>query len=93
MNIIVMPRAQRDLDEAYAHIARDSQHAAERELGRLTEAIQRLANGELHGREVRLRSGRLVQRWPVPPYGIYYRRTSRTTTIFRVYHQARRPIE
>jgi len=93
MNVVVTPRARRDLDEAYAYVARDSLHAAERELGRLLEAFRRLADGELSGPEVRLKSGRRAHSWPVPPYRIYYRRTRRTMTVYRVHHQARQPIE
>jgi plasmid stabilization system protein ParE len=82
-----------DLGEIQQFIARDNPRAAAAELARLDGMIQKLVAGDLQGPEVRLLSGRRARRWPVPPYRIYYRRTRNRTTILRVYHQARRPIE
>jgi plasmid stabilization system protein ParE len=49
--------------------------------------------GQFSGPQVIFRGGRQAQRWSKRPYRIYYRRTRNRTTILRVYHQARRPIE
>ena len=81
------------LAEAYEYIAQDSREAATRVLERLVAIVEHLEVGELQGPEVRLSDGRRVRRWSVPPYRIYYQRTSRRLAIVRVYHQARRPIE
>jgi plasmid stabilization system protein ParE len=93
MDLIVSPAALADPEEIQEFIARDSPRAAAAEIARLDGVIQKLVTGELQGPEVRLRSGQRAQRWPVSPYLIYYRRTRNRTTILRVYHGARRPIE
>ena len=93
MKIVFTSPARQDLIEAYTYIATDSLRAAARFLDDVDAVVQHLADGELTGPEARLKSGRRVQSWPVPPYRIYYRRTSRTMTIYRAHHQARRPIE
>ena len=87
------PAARRDLDEIYEFIAADSATAAERVIRLLLSVIQKLADGEIKGPAVRLKDGREVRRWSVPPYRVYYRRTPRRKVMARVYHQARRSIE
>lgn len=93
MTIVVSPLAQHDLRQAYNQIARDNPTAADGVLGRIVDVIGTLASGGVEGREVRLRDGRRVYTWPVPPYRIYYRRSADVFEVVRVYHQARRPIE
>jgi len=93
MNVHVTRPAQTDIDQAIAFIARDSPQAAARWLGDLLALFGRLASGELNGTETRLLDGRRAQRWPMPPFRIYYRRSARRTVIVRVHHGARRPIE
>jgi toxin ParE1/3/4 len=93
MTIIVAPKAQEDLREAYDYIARDNPEAADRVLARIGQVIGMLASGAVQGREVVLRDGRRVHTWPVPPYRIYYRKSAEVFQVVRVYHQARRPIE
>ena len=93
MTIAVSPQAREDLRRAYQQIARDNRAAAGRMLARIVEIIGLLASGNVDGPEVTLRDGRRVSTWPVPPYRIYYRKTSDQFQIVRVYHQARRPIE
>jgi plasmid stabilization system protein ParE len=93
MTIVVAPKAQEDLREAYEYIARDNPEAADSVLARIVEVIGILAAGAIEGRDVVLRDGRRVQTWPVPPYRIYYRRSGEVFQVVRVYHQARRPIE
>jgi plasmid stabilization system protein ParE len=91
--IVVSPKAQDDMREAYEYIARDSRESADRVLARIVEVIGMLASGGVAGREVVLRDGRHVQTWAVPPYRISYRRTTEVLQVVRVYHQARHPIE
>ena len=93
MDLILSPAALADLAEIQRYIAQGSPRAAAAEVSRIDSVIQKLLAGELQGPAVRLLSGRRAQRWPVPPYLIYYQRTRNRTTILRVYHGARQPIE
>lgn len=93
MRLVLTRTARADLAEILRFIAQDSPRAAAAQLARLDRVIQQLVSGDLQGREVRFRNGRPAQRWPVPPYLIYYRRTRNRTTILRVYHGARESIE
>lgn len=93
MIIRLSPLAGEDLRQAYEHVARANHEAADRMLARIVEVVAILASGAVEGRDVRLRDGRRVRAWPVPPYRIYYRRGTEVFEIVRVYHQARRPIE
>ena len=93
MDLILSPAALADLAEIQRYIAQGSQRAAAAEMARIGEVIQQLLAGELKGPAVRLLSGQRAQRWTVSPYHISYRRTRNRTTILRVYHGSRRPIE
>lgn len=93
MNPVVSPEALRDLTAIHDFIAQENPRAAQRVLDRLTEMFRRLAEGQVQGSEVRLTDGRRVRSWPLPPYRIYYQRTSSEMVIVRVYHQARQSIE
>lgn len=93
MTIVVSPQAGKDLREAYEYIHKDNPIAADRVLAHIVEVIGMLASESVIGREVRLRDGRWVKTWPVPPYRIYYRVSGQELQVIRVYHQARRPIE
>lgn len=93
MNVIITADAEEDLADIHTFIAPGSPTVAEQVLDRLVATFQLLADGALRGPEVRFKNGQRVRRWSVPPYRIYYRRTTTQTVIIRVYHQARRPIE
>jgi toxin ParE1/3/4 len=93
MTIVVAPQAREDLRETYDYIAKDNPNAASRVLAHIVEVIGMLASESVTGREVRLKDGRRVKTWPVPPYRIYYRVRGQELQVIRVYHQARRPIE
>jgi len=93
VRIVTSPEAQADLREAYEYIAPDNTEAADRLLERIAETVGLLASGLVEGREVRLRSGRKVRAWAMPPYRIYYSIRGDDFEVVRVYHQARRPIE
>ena len=93
MKIVVSPKAREDLREAYEYIAKDKPDAANRVLAHLVEIFGMLASELLTAREVDLRNRQRVFTWPVPPYRIYYRKSSEVLEVVRVYHQARRPIE
>jgi len=93
VTIVVAPKARDDIREAYEYIQKDNPEAADRVLAHIVEIIGMLASGVMAGQEVLLRDGRRVHTWPVPPYRIYYRKSSEVFQVVRVYHQARRPIE
>jgi plasmid stabilization system protein ParE len=91
--IVISPRARRDAEDAYDYIAHDNPSAGDRWLGQIGRTIRLLETGDLKGPTVRLRGGGQAQRWSVPPFRLYYRRTRNRLVILRIYHQARRPIE
>jgi plasmid stabilization system protein ParE len=93
MTIVVAPKAQDDLRQAYEYIGQDNPRVADQVLVRITEVIGLLASGAVKGKEVVLKDGRRVNTWPVPPYRIYYRLVGEAFHVVRVYHQARQPIE
>jgi len=93
VTIVVAPKARDDLRGAYEYIQKDNPEAADRVLAHIVEIIGMLASGVMAGKEVLLRDGRRVHTWPVPPYRIYYQKSSEVFQVVRVYHQARRPIE
>jgi plasmid stabilization system protein ParE len=76
VTIVVSPPAREDLKRAYQQIKQDNPKAADRVLARIIEVIGLLASGSVEGREVRLRDGRRVHSWPVPPYRVYYRKSA-----------------
>ena len=91
--VVVSRRAARDLNEAHDFIARDNPRAARQVLDDLVSSFRQLAAGELAGPEVTFRNGGRARRWSKLSYLIYYQRTRSRTTILRVYHGSRRPIE
>lgn len=58
----------------------------------MLRVVEQLAAGDFEGPEQRLRSGRLVRSWPVPPLRVYYQRRADELVVLRVYHHARRPL-
>jgi plasmid stabilization system protein ParE len=93
VRIVISSRARRDVHQAGEYIAADNPRAAERFTARLAQIVRQLATGELSGPEVGLRGRGRAQRWSLPPYRIYYRRTRNVLLVLRVYHQARHSIE
>lgn len=93
MTIVFSPAARRDLNAALQYLAHENPRAAQHLMDRLDQVLPLLADGSLQGPSVRLRRGSHVQRWPMPPFRLYYRRTHDQLIILRVYHGARRPIE
>ena len=93
MKVIISPAAEADLADARDYLAQTSPKAAHELLSRFGEVTQTIASGLIGGREVVLKDGRPAQRWPMPPYTIYYRKEGNGVEVLRVYHHARRPIE
>jgi plasmid stabilization system protein ParE len=81
-----------ELSATTAMIAEDSPRTAERLSARVFDIITRLADAELEGPEVVLRTGQRARSWPVPPFRIYYRRTPSELVVLRIYHHARQPL-
>jgi len=87
-----LAQAYADLSATIEHIARNHPVAAEALSSRVMRIVEQLAAGEFDGPEQRLRSGKLVRSWPVPPLRIYYQRRADAFVVLRVYHHARRPL-
>jgi plasmid stabilization system protein ParE len=86
------PRARDDLRSAVEYLTAKNPDAARDLKDQLLSTIERLADGEFEGPELRLRSGAVVRSWPAAPYRIYYQRAAAMLRIVRIYHHARRPI-
>jgi len=84
--------ATRDLQATVEYIARRNPVAALGLAERVLRAVEQLAAGDYEGPQQRLRSGRLVRSWPVPPLRVYYERRPDELVVLRVYHHARRPL-
>lgn len=93
MKVTLSASACKDLRQAHEHIERDNPLAAAREVTRILQALQDLADTQVDGREVVLDDGRRVRLWLVSSYRVYYRRTATKLQVVRIYHQMRRPIE
>ena len=87
--IVFSPRAQRDLQEAWEHIAADNLTAADHLVDHIQRAVQLLGQMPGIGHARPDVSNARYRFWTVRPYVIAYRCTSRTVTIVRVLHGAR----
>jgi len=95
--IVVSPRADRDLDEQFAYIARDSRHAAVRFLAAAEETFEQLATmPELgarfhvsHSGHSHLAGLRVWQIQGFEKYLIFYCPIEQGVEIVRVLHGAR----
>jgi plasmid stabilization system protein ParE len=92
MIVELSPEAIEDLEATLEHIERSAPVAALDLAERVLTLIERLAAGELDGPRQTLRSGEVVQSWPVPPVRIYCQRQPDQFVVLRIYHHARRPI-
>src|SRR5437868_5284606 len=73
MKVTLAATACKDLRQAHEHIGRDNPLAAAREVTRILQALQDLADTHVDGREVVLDDGRRVRLWLVSSYRVYYR--------------------
>ena len=92
MRVVFAPEVGQDLNSAVDFLADRSPTAAAQLLAGVRSLVQRLANADFEGPQQQLRSGEKVRSWPLPPYRLYYQRTSEALRVVRTYHQARRPI-
>jgi plasmid stabilization system protein ParE len=92
VRVVFAPEAEQDLNSAVDFLADHSPPAAVQLLAGVRSLVQRLLNADFEGPQQQLRSGETVRSWPLPPYRLYYQRTSEALRIVRIYHQARRPI-
>jgi toxin ParE1/3/4 len=87
MRVRWLRRAQRQVDEIGAYIARDNPAAADRVVERIRQAAERLAAHPLMGRQGRVIDTReLVV--PGTPYIIAYRVRGQSVQILAVQHSA-----
>jgi plasmid stabilization system protein ParE len=87
-----LKQAITDLRATVEHIAQHNPDAALALADRVLRIVEQLAAREFEGAEQRLRSGRLVRSWPVPPLRVYYQRRGGELVVLRIYHHARRPL-
>jgi plasmid stabilization system protein ParE len=92
VSIRLTDEAEADLSEALAYVADKSQAAANRLRDRVWALLSALEECRFDGPPDRLRSGELVQSWPLKPYRVYYQREGEALIVLRIYHQRRRPI-
>jgi plasmid stabilization system protein ParE len=92
LKVVFTPEAIADVVGAIEHVRERSPKAAANLDAAISDCVARLADREFDGPTSRLRSGSLVQSWPVAPFRIYYQRHPNELLIVRMYHQARRPI-
>jgi plasmid stabilization system protein ParE len=81
-----------DIVEAITYLNERNPTAAANLDADIARCIERLEAQEFEGPVSRLRSGRLVRSWAVPPFRIYHQRHTNELLIVRVYHRTRRPI-
>jgi plasmid stabilization system protein ParE len=92
-SLVFSPEAVTDVEDALTFVRERHPIAASRLRERLERALDDLAGGRFHGREVRVSDGATVQRWVCAPFVIYYRRDDTTLAIGRILHSSRKPIE
>jgi plasmid stabilization system protein ParE len=92
LKITYTEEAVADLVEAISYLNDRNPTAATKLDLEIAACIERLAGREFDGPVSRLRSGRIVQSWAVPPFRIYYQRHPDELLVVRVYHMARRPV-
>jgi toxin ParE1/3/4 len=82
--------AERDLDEIWLYIARDSEDAANRLVDELTARFALLGSSpEMGRRREELKPG--MRSHPAGSYTIYYRETGACVSILHIVHGARDP--
>lgn len=92
-SLVFSPEAVTDVEDALTFVHERHPIAASRLRERLERALDDLAEGRFHGREVRLSDGTTVHRWVCAPFVIYYQRDDATLAVVRILHSARKPIE
>jgi plasmid stabilization system protein ParE len=92
LTITYTEEAVADIVEALGYLRERNPAATANLDAAINHCIQRLAARDFEGALTRLRSGRTVRSWGVPPFRIYYQRHPDELVILRVYHQSRRPI-
>jgi plasmid stabilization system protein ParE len=90
--IVWSPEAVADLEAAVQYLAERNPRAAESLATGVLQLVERLATEPLDGPPHELTSGATVRGWPLPPFRVYYQRTSDVLFVVRMYHQRRDPI-
>jgi plasmid stabilization system protein ParE len=92
LKVTYTDEALADILDALTYLSDRNPTAAMSLDAEIVRCVERLAAGDFDGPVSRLRSGSIVQSWPVPPFRIYYQRRPNELLIMRVYHQMRRPV-
>ncbi len=92
MNIVWAPEAVEDLEAAIDYLAERNPQAANKLSLAALQLVERLGSEPIDGPEHELHTGETVRGWPLPPFRIYYQRSTDTLRVLRVYHQKREPI-
>ncbi|NMG41053.1 type II toxin-antitoxin system RelE/ParE family toxin [Chelativorans sp. ZYF759] len=89
LDVIIAPRAERDIEDIHAYVSADNPVAADGVIGRFRKTIGLLALRPNMGPRV-LRPGRRgLRKMSVPPFIIFYRVGDDLVEIVRVLHSSR----
>jgi toxin ParE1/3/4 len=89
IEVIVAPRARKDLDDIFTYIEHDNRGAAEKVISRLETATKLLAERPYIGSPAILPRRPGLRKFSVPPYIIFYRVREAELQIVRFLHAAR----
>jgi len=89
LDVIIAPRAERDIEEIHAYVSADNPSAANGLISRFKKTIGLLADRPNMGPRV-IRPGRPgLRKMSVPPFIIFYRADDSLVEIVRVLHSSR----
>ncbi len=86
---LLSPSAQRDLDEIWNYIAKDSEDDADRVVIKIRDAMRKLASMPGMGRRHPDLEDGSLRIWPVYSYLIIYKPEAKPLEVVRVIHGAR----
>lgn len=93
MSVLYSPEALDDLRNALTYLGARNPEAAARLQKSVERLVAQLEARQFDGRAVRLRSGKVVRSWPLPPWRLYDQRPADDVLwIVRFYHQRRAPL-
>ena len=85
--------AREELTEIIKSAAAIDPKTARKVRERISSVLQSLSEGGLEGRQVRLRTGEQVHRWPVLFWVIYYQIEDKQLVVLRFHSSRQAPIE
>ena len=90
---ILTAAAREELVEIVKSAAAIDPKAARKVRQRISSVLQSLSEGGLEGRQVHLRTGERVHRWPVLSWVIYYQIEDEQLLVLRFHSSRQAPIE